>query len=1590
MGGWDSSSPRGDDTPTGLAGQGDGTTRTTRQRATELLPLGREGDNTTLKYDTRRTGATSIPATALEKASASPGAVAPTAAAVELTRTDGHGRAPQSSGTDDHSVSAIDPVAVEGTLVARQRKGSDGTLYVRLSPRFNAFGGDGSADGNGAAAAAAQQFVAEAEAGFAEWELRAAIAAQRREAERLNVSSFAEGPRYPAAAGRRHRARSAPRSPRSTHSGLPGGRQDLRAAARSRVLPRGVSPRGPLDTVTAPAPGRSDTALSWNEAVRSSDKPRPAMTQSLRAYYRPSTAEQRESGQFIPEDQDGGHSKPRGPRKPRSEMSLEERQKERAAKRAARDQVARRKRKGYGRGASDSSRKPPPEYTDNKFYTEPRIMARESVRFSEDVRTETIRIWNVIERCWGPKGLTKERFFVLYYEVLRILYRGDPPPDDQAREILEADWKRDSQGETFLDFDRFALSWFQIADQWTTVISERASAEFMCWLYGLLVVRNRWGADVFIWLRDDARFSGAPKRPSVPDELPARLPDEPVSGRSTAVASRKSSTGPTDSEAGVKVQSTAAHDTDQSSRRAAATRSLPPEVAPLEPFDMSRFASADSDSHRVAGDSGRRVGSIATAAPSARRHSRRDSAASRKSAVTQASDRDMNSQDGQQADGSVDREESARKAHIAVPQSPVMSSTVDDVFEVEAAAGGDSAAAPTDKTDAVDGESHGDSRRSPSPLPGQSDEVGSREDELPVQMVMKIKKQDATDPDRWDEFPADYSYGSGAGPQCGVEGYLAGRTGGPIRGSRRVGHWTSQPRETAGHLRVFGAGDAASHAQKRSAQGSRRDRKITGDGSVAYYETQDEADLPDALAGSRAHQFRRPVHDLHERVDDRLRVTSSAKETNAARSTEDVGTARAAGPSSVPPRVSTENRRDARTADRPPPHRRVSGSRINDARAPSEATISQQARLSYGIDSSPRPETAESYLKLSHGAGSPLVEQGGFPLGFTYGYEISPRIDRSTAGGTSVRTERAARVETAAAAIAGGFLVSGRPVTTPVSLLDPASMGTTANFLHEPMWHTEDKRVERAQIDGQPAVVRGTAKPLFVGDVGIIDPAQIVPTPDVPSRSSSTTSKLPNYGGGYNSGRHPRKSAASYRGRDRDSRSGFSPRPPSAPPGRRGYDGDSLPRFSSPPQSLSSASGQSTTGARRAARGQRGRPTTAPQHMIESGSRNPSHPSSGHSNPRSKHVARETKHSRELLPQERLKWFATALPSTRKADAETARREWLRKWDTPQSHEGAELGGGERKHPGLTGLGPYASETSAGLSEYDQTVSAEQLERDPWWRAWLTSAPQEPDLIDEPSWATSATKDSQSSVGQPHRIEADRRVLVVREAPASGGDDVGRARETVQREGSHRGIGNANRPLLASPTRSITSLTVEPSSGALRSPVRPQRNLASRRRAHTNRGVRAERESEAVEHAKRMANWFPKAANDAGIQVADDASSLAGARRRQARRKRSLAVGPATDDASQAASDATVRPQNDAWRTRGPTTQKTAALNASDALPGRGKTPSSDALQDCRGLRAGRLDVRMPDASPGMGRWEGAEPASPLSPPPRSDNATGS
>lgn len=70
----------------------------------------------------------------------------------------------------------------------------------------------------------------------------------------------------------------------------------------------------------------------------------------------------------------------------------------------------------------------------------------------------------------------------------------------KGAELARRDWKIDSQGHSELDFAKFTLSWFQLADMWTKRVDEGEYYNFLCELIRRMI---EVGDDGYLKFKDD-------------------------------------------------------------------------------------------------------------------------------------------------------------------------------------------------------------------------------------------------------------------------------------------------------------------------------------------------------------------------------------------------------------------------------------------------------------------------------------------------------------------------------------------------------------------------------------------------------------------------------------------------------------------------------------------------------------------------------------------------------------------------------------------------------------------------------------------------------------------------------------------------------------------------------------------------------------------------------------------------------------------------------------------------------------------------------------------------------------------------------
>ena len=96
------------------------------------------------------------------------------------------------------------------------------------------------------------------------------------------------------------------------------------------------------------------------------------------------------------------------------------------------------------------------------------LLMRESIKFSPKIRAVLRMIW--IAADWDGSNSIDYIEYKKLNKKLQLAVLGHY----MGAWLCERDWKVDCQGQHTLNFGRFTLSWFQLADTWTEEISEQA------------------------------------------------------------------------------------------------------------------------------------------------------------------------------------------------------------------------------------------------------------------------------------------------------------------------------------------------------------------------------------------------------------------------------------------------------------------------------------------------------------------------------------------------------------------------------------------------------------------------------------------------------------------------------------------------------------------------------------------------------------------------------------------------------------------------------------------------------------------------------------------------------------------------------------------------------------------------------------------------------------------------------------------------------------------------------------------------------------------------------------------------------------
>ena len=126
---------------------------------------------------------------------------------------------------------------------------------------------------------------------------------------------------------------------------------------------------------------------------------------------------------------------------------------------------------------------------ENSNYDETSLLRREAIRFDLGFLDIVRRLWAAAQRQYG-EAVRKEQYIAYCRKALLgvmadpvLSHRMDPGNRDMTLHdidtLLANEWERDSQGKECLDFNLFALSWFQLADVWSVEISAGAYVAFM-------------------------------------------------------------------------------------------------------------------------------------------------------------------------------------------------------------------------------------------------------------------------------------------------------------------------------------------------------------------------------------------------------------------------------------------------------------------------------------------------------------------------------------------------------------------------------------------------------------------------------------------------------------------------------------------------------------------------------------------------------------------------------------------------------------------------------------------------------------------------------------------------------------------------------------------------------------------------------------------------------------------------------------------------------------------------------------------------------------------------------------------------------
>ena len=105
------------------------------------------------------------------------------------------------------------------------------------------------------------------------------------------------------------------------------------------------------------------------------------------------------------------------------------------------------------------------------------LLMRESLKFDIDIKEAIDEFWDLVDEDKNGSVSLKEYIHL----SVHLQQAVDPGNFDMAKAKATAlrEWEFDCQGYSFLDKNRFMLSFFQMADAWAPVVSKSAYAQFL-------------------------------------------------------------------------------------------------------------------------------------------------------------------------------------------------------------------------------------------------------------------------------------------------------------------------------------------------------------------------------------------------------------------------------------------------------------------------------------------------------------------------------------------------------------------------------------------------------------------------------------------------------------------------------------------------------------------------------------------------------------------------------------------------------------------------------------------------------------------------------------------------------------------------------------------------------------------------------------------------------------------------------------------------------------------------------------------------------------------------------------------------------